>query len=105
MTLPLSRFDRLVLYTIVALFVALALIIWRGDQVGVQAIALNPPQDAQGVSTRTQIEIRFDQLIAPVNENGLLSAQPLVEGTLRSNGEALIPVLVELIGCVVTASG
>jgi Tol biopolymer transport system component len=90
MKLPLSHFDRLVLLTIAGSLVVLALILWRGDQVSVQAIALSPPPDAQGVSTRTQIEIRFDQPMAAVNDSSLLVAQPALRGTLRSNGAALL---------------
>jgi TolB protein len=88
--LPRSRFDRLVLYTIFGSLLALALLIWRGDQVGVQAIAVNPPHDAQGISTHTQIEIHFDQPVALINENADLTLTPPVDGTLRSTGGTLL---------------
>lgn len=88
--LPRSRFDRLVLYTILGSLIALTLLIWRGDQIGVQAIAVSPPHDAQGISTHTQIEVHFDQPVAQVDDVAGLTLTPPVDGTLRSTGATLV---------------
>jgi Tol biopolymer transport system component len=85
-----SRFDRLVFFTIFALLVALVLVVWRGDQVGIQAVAFSPPQKAEDVSTRTQIAIRFDQPMAQPSADEVLRLQPLVPGTLQVEGDALV---------------
>jgi TolB protein len=86
----LSPIDRLVWLVILALLLALALVLWRGDQLGVHVIAQNPPDGASGVSTRSRVEIRFDQPVTAGNANTVLTFTPSVRGELRANGDALI---------------
>jgi TolB protein len=87
--LPRRQLDQLVLATTILLLLLLALILWRGDQLSVQAIALNPAPDAVGVSTRSQIEIRFDQPLALADPAATLTFSPPLTGTLRANGATL----------------
>lgn len=89
MALLRSPFDRLVMGVIAGALLLLALLIWRGDHVSVQALALSPPRDAQGVSTRTRIEIRLDQPVALVNDNAAMTITPPVEGALQTNGNTV----------------
>src|SRR5688572_3892681 len=92
-TLNLSDFDRLVLSTLAALAVLTALLIWRGDQVGVRVVRVTPGEAATHVPTRTTIEIMFDQLMggSGETETGLpLSLTPPVSGTVRWQEKSLI---------------
>jgi TolB protein len=88
--LPHRQIDRLVLGTTLILLVLLVLILWRGDQLSVRAITLNPAPDAVGVSTRSQIEIQFDQPLALANPQATLTFTPPLTGTLRANGTTLL---------------
>jgi TolB protein len=87
--LPQGRIDRLVWVVVGGLLSALALLLWRGDQVGVVAVGLTPSPDAVGVSTRSQIEVRFDQPLALINPEVQLALTPPVPGELRFDGDAL----------------
>ncbi len=84
-----SRFDRLVMVVIAGALLLLALLLWRGDQVSVQALAVSPPPEARGVSTHTQIEIRLDQPVALVNDNAAITITPPVEGALQATGNTV----------------
>ncbi len=48
-----SRFDRLVAILAVVVTAAIALLAWRGDQVGIDVVTMTPAAAAGGVSTRS----------------------------------------------------
>src|SRR5690606_19567806 len=85
-----STIDQVVWLSVAVIVLLLALVLWRGDQIQVQVVSIYPPQDATGVSTRSQIEIQFDQPIALTDHGAELTLSPAVTGTLRSNGNSLI---------------
>ncbi len=88
--LKLSPFDRLVILTLLGLALLLALLIWRGDHVGVRIVALQPADGRTGVSSRTSIRVTFDrQMVSPAAALPLIIS-PAVSGTLRWEGTTLI---------------
>lgn len=87
---PATKRWRWLLFTLGLIGLITAALFWRGDQIQVQVVSLHPPQEATGISTRSQIEIRFDQPIALTDHGAELTLSPAVTGTLRSNGNSLI---------------
>ena len=85
----LSRFDQVALATLVGLVLLTLLLIWRGDQVGVQVVAVSPAEGATEVSTRAVMQVIFDQKIAPVGSGFPFSVSPTVSGTLRWDESAV----------------
>ena len=57
----LSRFDLTVLGVAAGAALLILLLIWRGDQVGLEAIAVTPADGSGGVSMRGHIVVEFDQ--------------------------------------------
>jgi Tol biopolymer transport system component len=72
-------------YRLILVLVVLALIlIWYGDQIGgLQVVTVNPPEGATDVSTRTVMQVTFDQKIAALGSGFPLSISPPVSGTVR----------------------
>ncbi len=85
-----SKIDQIVWLSMAVIGLLLLLVLWRGDQISVQAVSLHPPRDATGVSTRSQIEIRLDQPVSLTNNQVELTLTPAVAGAVRSNGSSLI---------------
>jgi Tol biopolymer transport system component len=86
-----SRFDRAVWLFMAALLLLTTLVIWRGDQIGVQVLAVSPPPDSEGNSLRTPLRIRFDQPIDATSVNpAAFVLTPPVSGALHSEGDTLI---------------
>ncbi|GAB4449482.1 MAG: hypothetical protein Fur0044_45030 [Anaerolineae bacterium] len=79
----LTRFDRVALALLLGLVILTLLLIWRGDQIGVQVVSVSPADGATGVSTRSLLQVTFDQKIAPLGSGFPLSITPPVSGTLR----------------------
>ena len=86
----LSRLDRVVAVVAVAAVVAIALLIWRGDQVGLGVAELTPAADTAGVSTRTEIEIRFAQPLQAEASAVRLRIDPPLTGTVQIAGDRLL---------------
>jgi TolB protein len=84
----LSRFDRLILLILLALTGLTAGLVWRGDRVGIQVIALTPAADATHISTRPTLRVTFSQPIAAPN-NFTLTITPPISGTTRWQGDTL----------------
>lgn len=84
-----SRFDRLVALLAVAVLAAIALLLWRGDQVGIGVLTTSPAAAATGVSPRAQIGVRFDQPIASAPETVTIELDPPAPGTVFLNGDQL----------------
>lgn len=88
--LHFGSFDRAVALTVVGLVLIIALVIWQGDRLGVQVMALTPATGARTVSTRTRLQIRFDQpMVAPNNDVTLLLTPP-TPGDLQIVGDRLL---------------
>lgn len=87
----LSRFDRVVLLILLSLASLAGLLAWRGDQIGVQVVRVNPPDGATGVTSQTAVRITFDQEISDTElDNPLLTLSPPVTGTVRPEGATLV---------------
>ncbi|MEW5988820.1 MAG: Ig-like domain-containing protein [Chloroflexota bacterium] len=83
-----SLFDRFIFLVVAALALALGLVIWRGDQVGVRVMAVSPADGATAVSTAATIHITFDQPVEASPEYDLV-IEPPVSGSLRAEGRQL----------------
>lgn len=85
----LGGFDRAVWLMIVTLCAAIGLVIWRGDQLQLQILAITPGPDATNVATRTRLQIRFDQPVMPPTANDVLFFIPPVAGAIQVNDHTL----------------
>lgn len=84
-----SRFDRLVGGTIVLVLAIIAVLIWRGDRVGLQVDRVSPAGNTTQVSTQTTIRLSFAQTI--VNpEAAQLTISPPISATIRWEGRNLV---------------
>ncbi|WP_339771754.1 Ig-like domain-containing protein [Caldilinea sp.] len=86
----ISAFDLTVFGVVSAILVTLGVVIWRGDQIGLQVVAVAPADDSAGVSTRSQIRIAFDQPLAQDAASAQLALDPPVETEVRVDGSQLI---------------
>lgn len=57
----LSAFDLTVIGVLLGAAALLGVLIWRGDQVGLQVVAMTPADGSASVSTRSQLTVSFDQ--------------------------------------------
>lgn len=90
-TLPTGRFDRAAWLLMAALVALSAIIIWRGDQVGLNVVNMAPAPQSAGVSPRTQLRILFDQpLDAATVSDASLAFTPSVAGMVRAEGNTLV---------------
>lgn len=86
-----DRFDQAVWGVVAVVLLLTALVIGRGDQVGVRVIALAPAPDTVGISPSTPLRIRFDQRLDPDTlAASALTLTPPVSGTLRAEGSTLV---------------
>src|SRR5437016_1788106 len=60
----MTRFDRLVILVSLALGAVCAFLVWRSVVEGMRVVAFSPGADAQNVSTRSKIQITFDQALS-----------------------------------------
>ncbi|MCB0169686.1 MAG: PD40 domain-containing protein [Anaerolineae bacterium] len=87
---PINRFDVIVISFLLIMALVTALILWRGDQVGLQVVTVSPASAATDVSTRSQIKVTFDQDISASETNQLpLTVSPPVSGTVHWDGTSL----------------
>lgn len=85
----MTRFDRIILLVLLALAGLTAALVWRGDQVGIQVVALSPADNATGVSTRPTLRVTFSQPIANPDDV-TLTITPPISGTSRWQGDTLV---------------
>ena len=85
----LSHFDRTVGLAILIICLSIGLVIWRGDQIQLQIVAMTPSPDAMNISTRTHIQIRFDQPLDPPTAKDLLFFIPPLAGAIRVDNHTL----------------
>ena len=84
----LSVFDLTVLGVLLGAALLLGLLIWRGDQVGLQVVAVTPPDGSVGISTLVQLHVIFDQ---PLDGNAAvrLLLDPPTDGQTQIAGDTL----------------
>lgn len=82
----LDRLDKAALLFIAVLLAVIAVVLLRGDQVGVQITRTAPSADAAGVATRAQISFSFSEPMQPASVEGLLRTTPALTGTWHWNG-------------------
>lgn len=85
-----TRFDRIVWIVVAAAAAAIALLVARGDQIGLGIAGASPSAASTGVSTRTDIAVQFDQAIATAPEKIRMAIDPPIEGRLRVDGSRLV---------------
>lgn len=73
--------DRRALGLAGACLLAIGLLLWRGDRVGLRAVTFSPPEGAQDVSPRAAIGLSFDAALAP-GAGATLQLQPPAPGPL-----------------------
>lgn len=81
----LTRFDKTVLLIITAVLLTTLLLIWRGDQVGLQVVRLTPTEGSQQVSSQAVLRITFSQEMVAQARIALATHPPLA-GTVRWEG-------------------
>ena len=79
-----GRLDRWVLVVIVGLLALIAAVVWRGDQLGLTVVEIQPPNDSGNISSMASIRVRFDQPLLTVPTTAQLTIKPAIEGALRS---------------------
>ncbi|MBK8046095.1 MAG: Ig-like domain-containing protein [Anaerolineales bacterium] len=89
-TLRFSRFDQIVVVTVVAALAAIGFLIWRGDTIGLQVVALSPTDGDGSASTRGEIKVRFDAPLAAAQSADAVTLEPPVAGSVRTAGDQLI---------------
>lgn len=86
----LNRFDVIVISVLLVMALVTVLVLWRGDQVGLQVVTVSPAQAATDVSTRSQIKVTFDQAVLASETDQLpLTVSPPVSGTVRWDDKGL----------------
>jgi TolB protein len=85
-----SRFDKAVILSLLAMALAIAFMVWRGDRVGARVVAISPAAGAADVSSQSDIRITFDQMMAVPNAGLPLEINPPVSGTISWDGPTLI---------------
>ena len=81
-----DRLDRAAVGFMAALLLIIAVVILRGDQVGVQVTRTAPAADESGVGTRTQLALTFSEPMPSAALDGHILITPSITGTLRWNG-------------------
>lgn len=83
-----SSFDRVVGLVLLGFFLLAALLIWRGDRVGVQPVTVSPAEGAVDVSSQTPIQVTFSQPVV-AQDNSPFQISPAVSGTVNWQGETV----------------
>ena len=82
----LDRLDRAALIFIAVLLAIIAVLLIRGDQVGVRVTRISPEPGASGVPTRAQLAFTFSEPMEAASLDGRIQMSPSLSGTLRWNG-------------------
>jgi len=81
-----DQLDRAALGSILVLSALTALVILRGDQVGVRVRQTTPPASAVNVSTRSVIALAFTEVMSAPTVMERLRVEPPISGTWRWSG-------------------
>lgn len=84
-----NRFDQVVLLTIISTILLTALLIWRGDRVGVRVEQLIPTDGAVQISSQAIMRVTFAQDML-ANRAAQITIDPPVEGVTRWEGRTLV---------------
>lgn len=84
-----GRFDQIVWLTVGVLLLLAALLIWRGDTVGVPVRTTFPARNAEAVSAQTSIRITFGQAM-DTTETPEIQLNPPVSGETRWLGSTTL---------------
>ena len=87
--IKLSLFDKSVILALFVMAFATAFMVWRGDQVGVEVVSVSPVAGTIGVSTKTDIQVTFDQVMAGTDADVPLTLSPPISGTVAWEGPTL----------------
>ncbi|MCS7060620.1 MAG: Ig-like domain-containing protein [Anaerolineae bacterium] len=88
--MKLDRLDAAALSALAVLMILIGVIVWRGDQVGVQIVRRTPAPDAQSVALRPTISFSFSEAMRPSSLEGRLEVTPLISGALRWDGNTVL---------------
>ncbi len=83
-----DRLDRTVLITLVSTIIFVALLLLRGDQVGVQITRINPADNTTNIPQRGRFTLAFNENMLTRTLEGKVQLSPPVSGTLQWNGNA-----------------
>ena len=83
----ISRFDVIVWLVLLALAATVGLVWWRGDQVGIQAVAVVPLDGNERVSTLAAVSATFSEALDGPTD--AFSIAPPVSGTITLDGQTL----------------
>ncbi|MEM7029875.1 MAG: Ig-like domain-containing protein [Chloroflexota bacterium] len=87
--LNISRFDQTVGFIALTLCLVIVLLIWRGEQIDLRVIAFSPTDQAEAVSTSTDINVTFNQPLLITGQPGSFQIDPPLDGTTRRAGNTL----------------
>jgi TolB protein len=88
---PLGRFDMVVWSVIVGVLLVTALLIWRGDQVGLRVVTIAPAPQTAGIAPKSQLRIRFDQALDPATvRSKALVLTPGAAGEVHVEADTLV---------------
>lgn len=91
MRMQAGLFDRTVWVVMALVIAATALVIGRGDRIGVRVVALSPEAASSGISPQTHLRIRFDQALrAETLDPAALRLEPPVAGEARVEGNSVV---------------
>ncbi len=85
----LDRLDRAALGAMAALAGAIAFLLLRGDQAGVQIARANPADGAQSVAAQARISVTFSEPMDPASLEDRIQMAPAVSGTLSWSGNTV----------------
>lgn len=84
--MKLDRLDRAALSAMTAIAFAIGIILWRGDQVGVQIIRTTPAAGSESVAIRAALSFTFSEAMIADSLEGRVRLSPETPGVLRWNG-------------------
>lgn len=84
--MKLDRVDRAALSVMAALAVVIGILLWRGDQVGVQVTRAAPAAGAESVAIRSPISFTFSEVMVAESLEGRVRLSPEITGVLSWNG-------------------
>ncbi len=81
-----DRLDRAALSAMAAIACGIGIMLWRGDQVGVQITRAAPAAGAEGVPIRSPLSFTFSEAMITESLEGRVSLSPQISGSLHWNG-------------------
>ncbi len=88
--MTLDRLDRAALSAMAAIACVIGIILWRGDQVGVQITRATPAAGAESVAIRSALSFTFSEAMVADSLEGRVRLSPQISGALRWNGNTAL---------------